>query len=61
MFCGLVLGSMAYVFGLARTRMTKDPFMRSTERAFSCGFVCVRVPELSNGSLGGVVFERLTS
>lgn len=31
MFCGLVFGSMAYVFGLAQTRRTKAPFMRGTE------------------------------
>lgn len=31
MFCGLVLGSMAYVFGLAQTRRTKAPIMQGTE------------------------------
>lgn len=31
MFCGLVLDSMAYVFGLAQSRRTKAPFMRGAE------------------------------
>lgn len=56
MFCGLVLGSMAYVFGLAQTRRTKTPFMRG-----SLLWVCECVPELPSSSLGEVVFELLFS